>query len=408
MFGKRPFIRVPRTLRVCIYALLLAILSLLLTPLSALACGGMFTADAYTEQANERIIFAIDPGQITLYEQIQYTGTPKSFAWVLPLPAIPTVGSAPISLFQTLDSQTKPVFYIPSSICDAGTTTTSAPAPTNTANNVNVYTSGTVGPYSYDVINSKNPNALTTWLTSHHYKIPAASQSEIKLYTSTHQYFLAMRLQDNASVQEMTPIKITYPVAATEHEFSIPLRMATPMNQTRLGVLLWVFANGRYAPQNYDSLQISDAQIKADPNPNNDYTQLVDDAVDADGGHGFVIDYAQTTADLYTPGNTELTQLQQHYTYLTRMYTNLTPAQITLDPIFGPQSGMSDVSAEHILSGPTGICWGPIAKIGGIILGGVMVFSGLIVIIRRRRQGPTPRMEQGDWRSASRSNHPYL
>ncbi|MFL5664309.1 MAG: hypothetical protein ACJ8BW_23635, partial [Ktedonobacteraceae bacterium] len=70
------FIRLSRPLQISVYALLLALTCMFINPLSAAACGGLFTADSYTEQSAERLIFAVDPGQITLYEQIHYTGSP--------------------------------------------------------------------------------------------------------------------------------------------------------------------------------------------------------------------------------------------------------------------------------------------------------------------------------------------
>src|SRR5262249_13404428 len=145
-------------------------------PLTAAACGGLFHADAYTEQSAERLIFAVDPGKVTLYEQIRYTGSPKEFAWVLPVPAVPTVETAPISLFQELDRTTAPAFYQSSGpSCNNGAT---AGAPAQGA--VNVYSSGAIGPYSYDVISSNDPQALTTWLTAHQYKVPDDSKAEMQ------------------------------------------------------------------------------------------------------------------------------------------------------------------------------------------------------------------------------------
>ncbi len=64
-------IHLARLLRLCVYALLLALICMFASPLTALACGGMFSADAYTEQSAERLIFAVDPGKVTLYEQIR-------------------------------------------------------------------------------------------------------------------------------------------------------------------------------------------------------------------------------------------------------------------------------------------------------------------------------------------------
>lgn len=376
-----------RPLRIGLYALLLALGCMLLSPLTAAACGGMFPADAYTEQSAERLIFAIDPGKVTLYEQIRYTGTPKEFAWVLPVPAVPTVETTSISLFQELDRQTAPRFYQQSApSCDYGNTA-GAPAPAPGA--VNVYSSGAVGPYSYDVINSSDSTALTNWLTAHHYKIPEESRSEMQPYIAAHMFFLAMRLRGDASTQDMLPVKITY--ATDQPAISIPLRMATPMGKENLAVQVWIFGQSRYVPQNYQSLQLDYGQLSTNLYNTSAYSDLVSQAVKKVKGHGFVTEFAQPTSILST-NDPVLTTLTRSYSYVTRMYTSIAPEQIDLDPGFVAASGLPNVSAFHAIPNPASseplVCPLSVAVIAGGVCGGVVVIAlGIIlfVVLRRRK-----------------------
>ncbi|HEY0755855.1 MAG TPA: DUF2330 domain-containing protein [Ktedonobacteraceae bacterium] len=377
-----------RSLKISIYALLLALTCLLLSPLTALACGGMFSADAYTEQSAERLIFAVDPGKVTLYEQIHYTGSPKDFAWVLPVPAIPKVDTTSINLFQELDRDTDPRLYQASAASCGGYGTTSAPAPVT--GGVNVYSSGAVGPYSYNVISSSDSQALTNWLTAHNYKIPAESRAEMQPYIAAHMLFLAMRLQSNTSTHDMLPIKITY--ATNQSTISIPLRMATPMGKENLGILLWIFAQGRFVPQNYQSLQLNYNQLANNLYSQSAYADLVSQAVHKANGHGFVTEYAQPTSNLSTNDH-ELATLTQAYRYLTRMYTSIAPAQINLDPAFVAGSGLPDVSAVHEVANPANSQPLSCPPSGGVIVGaflsGVLVIAlGVIlfVVLKRRRK----------------------
>jgi hypothetical protein len=356
---------------------------MLFSPLLAAACGGMFTADANTEQSAERMIYAVGPSQVTLYEQITYTGSPQNFAWVLPVPAVPQVGVVSTDLFRDLDNQTAPDIYTqPAPSCNGNL---ASGAPAGSAEGVTVDDSGTVGPYDYDVITSNNAKALTNWLTSNSYKIPAASASEIQIYTGQHMYFLAMRLKGAAGVNNMTPVKITYP--STQQQITIPLRMATPMSQQRLKVTLWIFGQSRFLPQNYKSLQLSDSQLSAASDPMDDYSTLVGNAVDAAGGHGFVTDYAQPTSQLSAPSaDSELQGLLSSYPYLTRLYTSLAPAQITLDPTFAAATGQANVSSVRELPAPLsetfcGYSIQQVLTVLGII---TVVFLLLIFLIRRR------------------------
>lgn len=376
-----------RSLRLSSCALLLALACMLISPLTAAACGGMFSGDTYTEQSAERLIFAVDPGKVTLYEQIHYTGSPQNFAWVLPVPAVPTVSTTSINLFQELDQQTAPRFYQPSAPSCGGYNTTSAPAPASSS--VNVYSSGAVGPYSYNVIGSSNPQAITSWLTTHKYKIPAESQAEMQPYIAAHMLFLAMRLQGNANTQDMLPVKISY--ATSQSTITIPLRMATPMDKENLGVLVWIFAQGRYVPQNYQSLQLNYNQLNNQVYESSAYSNLVSQAVNKADGHGFVTEYAQPTSNLPL-SNPELTQIESSHRYLTRMYTSIAPAQINLDPSFVAASGLPNVSSIHEVANPASSqplsCPPSVATIGGFIGGGVLVIVLaviLFVIIRRKK-----------------------
>lgn len=383
MFEKPLLKRLPRTVRLCLYALLSALVCMLLTPLSALAGGGMFSADAYTEQSAERLIFAVNANQVTLYEQIQYTGSPQDFSWVLPVPSVPTISSASASLFQTLNNQTTPNFYAPASAsCPPTASTSSTSVPNTTAQQVNIYSSGTVGPYSYDVLNSSDPKALTNWLSSHNYTIPAASQPQIQAYTTAHMYFLAMRLKGNAGVQNMTPVKITY--TSPDQTVTIPLRMAAPETRARLGVLVWIFGKSRYSPSNYQLLQLDDRQLDADPNPTADYTTLVTQAVDQANGHGFVADYAQPTSKLNAQDDVDLQDLQQHYNYLTRLYTTMSASEINLDPTFAPATNLANINPTRALTLPKAICWPSVQKVGGLLLLSTVLCILIILLIRRR------------------------
>ena len=60
-------------------------------PTEAAACGCFAPPDPSVPvvQAGERILFAHENGQVTAYIQVQYSGKPGEFGWLLPLPAVP-------------------------------------------------------------------------------------------------------------------------------------------------------------------------------------------------------------------------------------------------------------------------------------------------------------------------------
>src|ERR671928_78331 len=88
---------------------LLLVGALAVTP-SAHACGGFFCTNVPVDQAAERIIFAVnDDGTIDAYVQINYTGAPDAFAWVVPVPNPPKLDVVNMTMLRELDRLTQPV-----------------------------------------------------------------------------------------------------------------------------------------------------------------------------------------------------------------------------------------------------------------------------------------------------------
>ena len=374
-------------------SIIMAICSILLMPLAALACGGFFTPGTPLDQNIERIIFAVAPGSMTVYEQINYSGSASDFAWVLPVPSVPKLDTAPVNTFRNLDQQTVPRFIGPEppqcGLPPLGLRPGSSGLPPR---GVNVYSSGTVGPYAYDVIGSSDPAALSKWLLGHHYHIPDQVQPAIQSYTQAHMLFLAMRLQPQAGVQDIQPVKVTF--ATTQPQVMIPLRMAASSAMPHMGILVWIFGSGRFIPQNYQPLQIRKTQIALDPYAGANYEQLIERAASQANGHGFITEYARPSSMLSTEGDPTLAGLQKGYSYVTRLYTRISPEQMTLDPVFAAQSGLPNVSNVYDLSkepAPTtcdpfnlflGSAWPLIYLVGILVILGLVV-GGAALIIRR-------------------------
>ncbi len=377
---------------------LIAVCCMLLTPLSSLACGGLFYSQTRLDQQAERLIFAVGQGSMTLYEQINYSGPANDFAWILPVPSVPRVDTTTTELFRALDIQTAPRYFRaqpPPCGWDPNRrfqTGVSAPQ----TGSVIVYKGGTVGPFAYDVLGSEDPNALTTWLQAHAYHVPDTMQALIRPYVASHMLFLAMRLQPQAGVQDITPVKLTFTTNGSD--VMIPIRMAAAAAMPHMDMLVWIFSSSRYIPKNYQSLHISDNQLTDVPYPATNYTQLVDKAVSQSGGHGFVTEYAGPTR----PGSSNeptLATLEQNYSYVTRLYTRISPEQMTLDPVFTAQAGLPNVSNIHEIS-PPDTCdplnsflgrvsydLGPAVYvyIAGIIILLALLIAGGFVLARRRR-----------------------
>src|SRR3954453_14355313 len=83
------------------------------------ACGGCFPPPGEQQSVvtDHRMILSVSKEQTTLYDQIQYSGSPASFAWVLPISGTVDVGLSADTLFGALQNLTGTVVQAPPTNC---------------------------------------------------------------------------------------------------------------------------------------------------------------------------------------------------------------------------------------------------------------------------------------------------
>ena len=153
-----------------------------LTARDASACGGCFVPpEANTQVTGHRMVLSVSPTSTTLWDQIEYSGEPESFAWVLPTKGVVDIGISSDLLFNTLAFQTDPVVIppqldCPSSCLDeqygAGPSGATSGAGGAAGGGVEVIAHEVVGPYETVQLSASDPTALQTWLDGHGYQIP--------------------------------------------------------------------------------------------------------------------------------------------------------------------------------------------------------------------------------------------
>jgi len=322
------------------------VIVVMLAPGSVQACGGFFCTTIPVDQAAERIIFTLDDGSISTYVQINYQGRPEDFAWVLPLPSVPKVDTADMATFRDLDRLTQPVYLPPRPPACIPMPAMAAPAPQAAAgSSTTVLASGEVGPFGYHVVTSPDPNDMVAWLRDNGYRITDEMVPLIKQYTDDGLVFLAMRLKPGERSQDIVPVKLTYDASLA----SIPLRLPAVAATPDMPVVVWIFGRDQAAPLNYVPLTIADSEVKFTPFGSNDYLQVVSSAVDQAGGRAFVTELAQPTSAMRAASDPTATLLMQQYPYLTRLYTRISPDEMTIDPTFDVSPGLPNVSNVHDL-----------------------------------------------------------
>ncbi|MFZ0544347.1 MAG: DUF2330 domain-containing protein [Candidatus Promineifilaceae bacterium] len=384
---------------------------------TAEACGGLFCQNSPVDQNAERIIFTQNrDGTVSAIIQIQYTGFSEDFSWILPLPTpitaedieVPETG---MSAFLELEQATNPVFIPPPTPdCarqdDGFGFALGAVPPALQEGSVEVFASGEVGPFGFDVIGSEDPNALIIWLRDHSYMVTEQMEPLINVYVEEQMVFLAMRLLPEQGVQDIQPVKVTY---ATERPM-IPLRLTAVAANPDMAVIVWFYGEKQAIPVNYAHMEVADEELTFFTFGGNNYRTLMGQRADEYGGQAFITEYAAPSHELAV-SDPLLQQLGRDYPYLTRLNTVLSPEEMTVDPVFDYDPQLRDVSNVHDLSDKTGLydceraggspttvnlpAFGEVTFGGsqntnepvngntfltGFFLGGFLVFLGLLVI----------------------------
>lgn len=321
------------------------------------ACGGFFCQNDPVDQTGERIVFTVNPDDtVTALIEILYQGEAADFSWILPIPdaidadalAVPEDGQAVFDeLHQVTDVQ-----LIAPELPDCAQDVLSVDSVADAAGDggVDIFASGEVGPFGFDVIGSDDPNALIDWLRDSNYRVTPEMEPLINVYVEEQSAFIAVRLLDGETADSIQPIEITYPGS----EPVIPLRLTAVAAQPNLPIWVWIFGENRAVPTNFASMEIATEEITFFPFGGNDYIFLVQQRANALDGQAFITEYAQpaNAADFTHPW---LIEQSESSNYLTRLNTYIDPEEMTVDPTFGFDESLDDVSNIRDATGLSGL-----------------------------------------------------
>ena len=275
----------------------------------AAACGCFTPPDPSVPivQAGERIVFAIDGGQVTAHIQIQYAGDATDFGWLLPLPNLPTLDLGTDELFNQLIVQTQPQYKLnrvyegncsfdPSRFFGGGlTNSVPAAAGGEDANNKGaspLVIQSSIGPYDYAVLKADSKDAMLQWLSDNHYFVPVGTDDSVGPYIHTGAFFLALKLKSGASAGDLQPVVVQY---ASDLPM-IPIVLTSTGAKPNMGIQAWLLGKGRAIPRNYYHTVINDSLLDWN-NGSQNYNDVIIKAVgESDGKHSFVTEFAGSSA----------------------------------------------------------------------------------------------------------------
>jgi hypothetical protein len=335
----------------------LALALLLLRPAPAAACGGCFAPlDAETLVNVHNMAVSLSPDRSILWDQIQYSGNPKDFVWVLPL-ATPdaTIEIADQAFFDRLAEMTTPVVRAGIGGRPQGCFgCCSAAAPTlqddsEGASEVTIYGENVVGPYETVILGSEDPDALQNWLVANGYRVPESVVPTIAHYVETGHVFAVLRLAPGEGIEAMQPVRISFPGFMS----TFPLKMVKVGARGELELNLMIFAEQRYEALNYGNARVDEDEITFDlDNVRSDYNDIFEKTIFDNGGRVWITEYAQGVWYHENGADFSLIFEDQAMPYLTRLRTRMLLDYIDEDLKLGVAVDSSDVS-NNLIAGKT-------------------------------------------------------
>jgi hypothetical protein len=289
----------------------------LLRASSVFACGGTFCDSPPpgkppmpVDQSGENILFVFAEGHVEAHIQIQYTGDPARFAWLVPVPKVPEISVGSERLFANLLNATVPTFALQSAFKSCGGRTVTTPgcgfggasdssasfdgvgrdAGSSEQSTPPVVTSHeAVGAFDITVLSPKTADEVTSWLVANSFLQAPEAPQILQSYIDSGHVFAAVKLLPGAGVNEIHPLVIRYEGTAP----CIPLKLTSVAATTDMGVRAFFLGERRVVPTTYREVILDPAELDWLGLGQN-YDTAVSGAVDEPGadGHAFVTEYA--------------------------------------------------------------------------------------------------------------------
>jgi len=293
--------------------LLAASLSLAV-PEDARACGGgvfvSYDPASEPEQivvAGHRIAISISDMQTIAWTQIHYQGTPREFAWVLPVIKDSKVQLADEAFLEALDAFTSTEIR-PNVLCanvhdeggggggcgiGCGSATKAGGDlgggdPATTLPPVTIEYQASIGPFETVTLSAPDGDTVRTWLIGHGYPVNAAMLPVMNDYASKGLSFAALRLKSDAKTSDMKPVRVVMPARVE----LTAIRMMLAGTGSTVPITLFVLADDVFTPVNFPRVTVDDSKLEWDFTPNtSNYPALRAQALSSGKGDGWLASY---------------------------------------------------------------------------------------------------------------------
>jgi hypothetical protein len=270
------------------------VLPVLAGPADAQACGGAFFETSPTVNVTDhRMAISIAKDQTIVWDQIQYQGDPREFAFVFPVPPGSRVELGDDAWLTALDAYTAPTIYSPRDSSHSGCALMGCAATENTSlgsasgAGQGPVTSLVVGPYLVSTVTPRSESELLSALAGDGLTVPSGAAPIVASYLAAGMSFVVMRLRPGCGERSIAPVRIVMPGSHA----TVPLRLASMGASQSVNVEIFVLGEQRWAPQSYPEGAVDFAKVRADYAGNN-YPELAEAVFASAQGRTFITEFA--------------------------------------------------------------------------------------------------------------------
>jgi hypothetical protein len=264
------------------------------------------------DQTGETVVFVLDGQNVEAHIRIDYKGSPKRFAWLIPVPEVPEVEVGAQAFFDRLSAATVPTFVVTpnrqacggsddsgggfgcASNLSSGGAASSLFAPDAGATSAYdpddpVASRDTVGAFDVTILRAEDATEVQRWLTDNGFLDDPSAAPLIEDYIQRKHVFVAVKLTPGNGVDQIHPLVLRYP----GNEPCVPLKLTSIAAVDDMSIRLFLLGNARSVPLNYRHVELNPFAFDW-PGLGRNYDEVLSAAVDSKGadGQAFVTEYA--------------------------------------------------------------------------------------------------------------------
>ena len=222
----------------------------------------------------QRALLVWRAGKETLHLRSTYEGPAADFAWVVPVPARPTVSQSSWELFTQVEEATRPRLNLISvtrhkspCTCAAGQGAAETVGAAETA--VALLESLEVAEFHVDIVHARDGGGFVSWLRARDYGVDEKAAPVFQQYVDREFYFVAVRIREGAVGEAaggegvvsggLTPLAISFETASPFYPLAVSAISSAPENE----LLLLTVTPWRAAPDGWDWAWLTDHDVQA-------------------------------------------------------------------------------------------------------------------------------------------------